>query len=205
MFHTEKISGRSNYIENRSYVADMQKLPFRGRRRHVRFYRFVGNVRHSWWQERGGGFLSLVQPSGFFFVGIGPVGGTSFPFELTATRKGEDGFHNDNPSPLFPPPLLQHHPLSPIRQWTVGPPRREKLNRERATRRKRQTKGERGCTGLGYISENTIHTRRLKSPFRNDNPKNELTTGESAMDSLVLLLPSRSTPSFGCSSKTNYL
>lgn len=28
-----------------------------------------------------GGFLSLAQPSGFLFVGIGPVGGTSFPFE----------------------------------------------------------------------------------------------------------------------------
>lgn len=37
---------------------------------------------------------------------------------------------------------------------------------------------EREWRGLGvYISENTIHTRRLKSPFRNDNPKNELATG----------------------------
>ena len=95
--------------------------------------------------RRGGGFLSLpsAKPSGFFFVGIGPVGGTSFPFESTATVGGGGQFYNDNPS-LFPPPLLQHHPLSPSRQWTVGPSRREKLNRERETRTERGREGGEG-------------------------------------------------------------
>lgn len=131
-----------------------RKLTFRERRkRHVgEDGDPQGNVRHSCGAGRGeggGGFLSLAQPSGFFFVGIGPVGGTSFPFELTATvGRGGGQFYNDNPSlppslTLLPPPLLQHHPLNPSRQWTVGPPRGEKLNRERETRREGGREGRR--------------------------------------------------------------
>lgn len=65
--------------------------------------------------------------------------------------------------------------------------RRRGNQREKERGREREGGRKRGRKGLGYISENTIHTRRLKSPFRNDNPKNELTTGESAMDSVALL------------------
>lgn len=52
-----------------------------------------------------GGFLSVAQPSGFFFVGVGPVRGTSFPFELAGAAESKRGgqFYNDNPSPSSRP------------------------------------------------------------------------------------------------------
>lgn len=138
------------------------KLTFRERRdRRSRWRRPIRRKCPSLVRGGGGGWwisFPSAQPSGFFFVGIGPVGGTSFPFELTATVGGT--ILQRQSLPLFPPPLLQHHPLSPSRQWTVGPPRREKLNRERETRTERGREG--GREGEGMERSRGIY---LKIPF----------------------------------------
>ena len=52
-----------------------------------------------------GGFLSVAQPSGFFFVGVGPVRGTSFPFELAGAAR-RDGGEEDSSTTTILPPLL---------------------------------------------------------------------------------------------------
>ena len=96
----------------------------------------------------GVGFFPSAQPSGFFFVGIGPASGAPHFLLSWPPPVGDSSTTTIllPRHPLVPPPLLQHHPLSPSRQWTVGPARGEKLNLVHERRGGNDwTVGERGC------------------------------------------------------------
>ena len=148
----------------------------------------------------GVGFFPSAQPSGFFFVGIGPASGAPHFLLSWPPPVGDSSTTTIllPRHPLVPPPLLQHHPLSPSRQWTVGPARGEKLNLVHERRGGNDwTVGERGCHQVVEIYIWKYHSyakAKVTIEKRQSQKRARHAGGKSAMDSLALLSSRRWCP-----------